>query len=73
MKYCCFILDFSCGGSGTFRFGTHHHANCYDLSPEMLKKRIEYHVKENYEAVIDTFIKSESAFIVLEKAKYDIP
>lgn len=67
------VCSGGCGGSGTFRFGSHKHSNCYDLSPEMLKNRISYYASQRYSNVIEYFAKTNTNILVLEKAAYPIP
>ena len=67
------VCSGGCGGSGTFRFGTHRHANCYDLSPVMLQKRIAHYIKQHYASVLREFSQSSRNVLVLEKANNPIP
>ena len=67
------VCSGGCGGSGTFRFGTHRHANCYDLSPVMLQKRIAHYIKQYYASILREFSLSEKNVLVLEKANNSIP
>lgn len=62
-----------CGGSGTFRYGTHHHSNCYDLSPLMVKKRMLYYFNCNYISLIHQFESSDQEVCIVEAAKYAEP
>ena len=62
-----------CGGSGTFRHGTHHHSNCYDLSPLMVKKRMLHYFCSKYSAVVNRFEQSDLEVLSVEYAKYAEP
>lgn len=62
-----------CGGSGTFRFGTQHHSNCYELSPAMLKRTIKTYVLIFYETQLLDFINGNENVLILEKARYNKP
>lgn len=59
-----------CGGSGTFRFGSIHHENCYDLSEAMLKERIRLYVMQYYSGLLRQFQANDSSVLILERAKH---
>lgn len=62
-----------CGGSGTFRYGTHHHSNCYDLSPLMVKKRMLRYFNVHYASSVEQFELSDLEVLIVENAKYSEP
>lgn len=63
------VCSGGCGGSGTFRYGTHHHANCYELSPGVLKLRMERYVRQRFEEQVQSWNK----VLILERARYARP
>ena len=67
---CLPICAGGCGGSGTFRYGTRHHSNCYDLSPAMIKMRMSRYVKKKYDDVIRSFHNDDREILILEKGRY---
>lgn len=70
---CLPICAGGCGGSGTFRYGTHHHSNCYDLSPAMVRMRMNRYVSQKYTKTIGIFCESNKEILVLERSRYSKP
>ena len=70
---CLPICAGGCGGSGTFRYGTHHHSNCYDLSPSMVKMRMRKYIVQKYSDALEVFSKNDSKILILEKSRFCTP
>ena len=62
-----------CGGSGTFRYGTHHHSNCFESSPKMLKMAIRQYINLHYMEIVKNFLSGPETVKVLESAIYQEP
>lgn len=67
------VCSGGCGGSGTFRYGTHHHSNCYELSPKMLSLKILNYIEDNYSDGLEFFSHSKQPLFIIEQAKYALP
>lgn len=70
---CLPICAGGCGGSGTFRHGTHHHSNCYDLSPVMVKMRMRKYIIQKYSSELKKFPACDTQVLTLEKSRYSTP
>ena len=62
-----------CGGSGTFRFGTQRHSNCYELSPTMLRRTIKAYASLFHKERMAVFMCNDKRVAILEEARHNEP
>jgi uncharacterized protein len=64
------VCSGGCGGTGTFKSGTHLLPNCYEFAPNILEKRIYFYILSKYTKKVKDSINKQENYMVLEEAKY---